>query len=67
MKHEKNISQQRWLNRNAAAMYLGISPATFDRELRDLLPASNISSRPVWDREDIDNLLLARKAKVVSL
>lgn len=63
----RNIAGRRWLNREDVAAYLGISPATFDRELRDLLPASNITTRPVYDREDIDRLLEGRKRKEFEL
>ena len=67
MKQPRTLEGRRWLDREDASAYLGISPTTFDRELRDLLPASHITSRAVYDRQDIDRILESRKRKEFTL
>jgi predicted DNA-binding transcriptional regulator AlpA len=44
------------LNRRASAAYLGVSPSTFDRMIRDgLMPKpTRVYNRCVWDRRKLD-------------
>ena len=46
----------RGLSRVQAAAYVGVSPSTFDRMMRDGLmpPPIRVYSRTVWDRERLD-------------
>lgn len=48
--------QPRLLRRERAAVYLDVSPTTFDKLVRDgLLPApKRLHSMKVWDRVDLD-------------
>jgi len=52
---------RRWFDRNDAAAYLGIGPATFDKEVRPHLTPAILGRREKFDREEIDRLMESRK------
>jgi len=52
----KALIQPRGLSRVDAAIYIGISPATFDQLVKDgrMPPPKRINSRTVWDVRRLD-------------
>jgi len=47
----------RGLSRDAAATYLGVSPETFDANVRPQVPPVTIGNRLVWDVRALDRWL----------
>lgn len=52
---------KRWLTADEASEYLGMSRQTFWRQCRKLFVPSGITSRPLYDRNDLDSFLEQRK------
>lgn len=57
------VSFRRWLTRKESALYLGMDPLSFDQNVRPFIPESHGSSRPLFDKNDIDKLIEGRKRR----
>jgi hypothetical protein len=52
----------RYLNRKQAAQYCGMSCPSFDANVRPHVQVIHLTSRPLWDVQDLESFLESQKA-----